>query len=244
MAKDKKGFVLYADLIYTVEELTDDEAGRLLKHILQYVNDKNPVAPDKITKISFEPIKQQLKRDLKKYEVIKEKRRQIGRAGGLKSGEERSKTKQNEAIASILKQNEANEAVTVTDTVKVKDTDTDTVINVSKAHEIFLPFNSVEFKVAWYGWKKYLQDEWKIKYQSFSSEQAALKELNDLSEKSEAKALHLINWNMSKRYKNFYQDKDYGKQQQPTREDQRQSIKNLGQNALDELLRSSNSSDG
>lgn len=68
MAKDKKSFLLYCDLIHTVNKLSDEQAGKLLKHILSYVNDQNPVANDVIIDLVFEPIKQQLKRDLKKYE--------------------------------------------------------------------------------------------------------------------------------------------------------------------------------
>lgn len=68
MAKDKKSFLLYCDLIHTVKKLSDEQAGKLLKHILSYVNDENPVANDVIIDLVFEPIKQQLKRDLKKYE--------------------------------------------------------------------------------------------------------------------------------------------------------------------------------
>lgn len=70
MAKDKKSFILYCDIIHTVEQLNDVDAGKLFKHILRYVNDLNPEADDIITKIAFEPIKQQLKRDLKKYERL------------------------------------------------------------------------------------------------------------------------------------------------------------------------------
>ncbi len=73
MAQDKKSFLLYCDLIHVVEQLTDEQAGNLLKHILQYVNDKNPVTDNVITKIAFEPIKQQLKRDLVKYEDIRKR---------------------------------------------------------------------------------------------------------------------------------------------------------------------------
>ena len=68
MAKDKKSFLLYCDLIHTVNKLSDEQAGKLLKHILSYVNNENPVANDVIIDLVFEPIKQQLKRDLKKYE--------------------------------------------------------------------------------------------------------------------------------------------------------------------------------
>jgi len=47
MAEEKKSFILYADLINTVDELSDQEAGILFKHILQYVNDRDPILSDK-----------------------------------------------------------------------------------------------------------------------------------------------------------------------------------------------------
>jgi len=107
MAKDKKGFILYADLIHTVDKMPSDKAGDLFKHILKYVNDLNPITTDLIIELTFEPIKQQLKRDLNKWEDKSQKRSNIGREGGLKSGEaRRSKMKQNEPIGSKLKQNE------------------------------------------------------------------------------------------------------------------------------------------
>lgn len=73
MATDKKSFLLYCDIIHTIEQLTDEQAGHLFKHILQYVNDKDPQTDNVITKIAFEPIKQTLKRDLKKYEDIRKR---------------------------------------------------------------------------------------------------------------------------------------------------------------------------
>jgi hypothetical protein len=69
MAKDKKGFVLYSDQIILFDELTDEQAGKLIKHIYRYVNDENPKTDNQIINISFAPIKAQLKRDLKKYEA-------------------------------------------------------------------------------------------------------------------------------------------------------------------------------
>ncbi len=64
MAEEKKGFILYSDIIHTIEKLTDEQAGVLFKHILKYVNDLNPECEDLITEIAFEPIKQSLKRDI------------------------------------------------------------------------------------------------------------------------------------------------------------------------------------
>jgi hypothetical protein len=42
MAKDKNSFLLYCDIIHTVEKLDDVQAGKLFKHLLKYVNDQNP----------------------------------------------------------------------------------------------------------------------------------------------------------------------------------------------------------
>ncbi len=82
MAKDKKSFILYCDIIHTVEQLNDVDAGKLFKHVLKYVNDLNPEADDIITKIAFEPIKQQLKRDLQKYERLCVRNAENGKSGG------------------------------------------------------------------------------------------------------------------------------------------------------------------
>lgn len=84
MAQGKKSFLLYCDTIHTVKKLTDEQAGNLFKHILMYVNDENPTADNIITELTFEPIKQALKRDLARYEGIVEKRSLAGQASAEK----------------------------------------------------------------------------------------------------------------------------------------------------------------
>lgn len=81
MAENKKSFLLYCDLIHTVQKLNDEQAGKLFKHVLEYVNDLNPATEDIITDLCFEPIKQNLKRDLRKYESTCEKRSEAGKKG-------------------------------------------------------------------------------------------------------------------------------------------------------------------
>ena len=116
MAKDKKGFILYCDMQYTIEKLTDEQAGKLFKHILKYVNDEDPVCEDFLIEIAFEPIKQQLKRDLVKFEDTKLKRSEAGKAGANKRWQTEAKdSKRIQTIAKIAdKEN-------VKDNVKVKD---------------------------------------------------------------------------------------------------------------------------
>lgn len=82
MAENKKSFLLYCDVIHTVNRLTNEQAGELFKHILSYVNDENPTGESIITEIAFEPIKQQLKRDLVKYESICDRNKNNGLKGG------------------------------------------------------------------------------------------------------------------------------------------------------------------
>jgi len=76
MAKEKNSFLLYVDLIHTIEKLNDEQSGKLFKHILRYVNDLNPTPEDQFTEVIFEPIKQNLKRDLVKYESIRQRNKE------------------------------------------------------------------------------------------------------------------------------------------------------------------------
>lgn len=78
--QNKESFVLYTKYIDTFKELTDEQAGKLIKVILEYVNDMNP-EPEGLIKIAFIPIKQQLKEDLVKWKEEKEKRSLAGKKG-------------------------------------------------------------------------------------------------------------------------------------------------------------------
>ena len=91
MATDKKSVLLYCDLIHTVEKLIKKDrvkgtnnAGELFYHYLQYINDLHPEPINDIVDLTFEPIKQNLKRDLKKWKGTKEVKSISGREGNLK----------------------------------------------------------------------------------------------------------------------------------------------------------------
>lgn len=136
MAKDKKSFLLYADIIYTIEHLTNEEKGLLFQHLLEYVNDKKPVLEDRILLIAWKPIERQLKRDLQKYEGTKEERRRSGQLGNLKKYNldlyERVKSDELTledalAIAESRKASHSDAKLAVNDNVTVNDTDNVTV---------------------------------------------------------------------------------------------------------------------
>ena len=79
MAENKKSFVLYSDLIKSIEHLTNEEKGILFNHLLEYVNDMNPVLTDRLVLTAWKPIELQLKRDLVKFEEVKSKRSDAGK---------------------------------------------------------------------------------------------------------------------------------------------------------------------
>ncbi len=84
MAENKKSIIVYADWQSVFNELDDNEAGQLIKHFFAYVNDENPIAPNKLIKIAFEPIRLSLKRDLQKWDEKKQDKSLNGRMGNLK----------------------------------------------------------------------------------------------------------------------------------------------------------------
>ena len=178
MAKDKKSVLLYCDIIHTVEELDDVDAGLLFKHYLRYINDQNPEPPSKLIKIVFEPIKQNLKRDLKKWEEKSVKNSESARIRWDKEN----------ANASERIERDANYAdkVTVIDTVKVNDKVTDIKIPL-RAFEIPFVEGSAVYK-AWIEWEQHRKE---LKKKLTAS--TAKKQIQFLGGRADSEIIAIIN---------------------------------------------------
>lgn len=126
MAVDKKSFVLYSDLITNIDHLTNEEKGILFNHLLEYVNDMNPILTDRVVLSAWKFIQSQLKRDLKKFEEVKVKRSDAGkesaRLRALKK-EQQSSTKP----TSVESVQQASTNPTVNDNVNVNVNDITTI---------------------------------------------------------------------------------------------------------------------
>ena len=151
MAEDKKGFILYADQKELFSQLPDELAGKLIKHIMAYVNDENPVSDDIVINIAFTPIKLQLKRDLIKFEETKGRRSIAGKIGA----EKRWQTIANDgnriqAIANDSKLKQTIAKIAVNDNVNVN-------VNV-KEKDIYI--YSFLNSLIDYGFDKDLSKEW------------------------------------------------------------------------------------
>jgi len=116
MAKDKKSFILYMDQRGIFDKLSDEQAGKLIKHIFSYCADENPEA-EFIIDIAFEGIRQALKRDLRKYNVYIDKQRINGAKGGRPK-----KPKETQKTQPFFQKPKKADSVSVSDSVNVNET--------------------------------------------------------------------------------------------------------------------------
>lgn len=142
MAENKKGFVLYADQKLIFDDLTNEEAGILIKHIFSYVNDENPIMDNRFIDMAFKPIKLQLKRDLIKYQAVKE--RNVANA-----------RKRWDAVASSGIPNDTKNADNVNDNVNVNVNDNVKVKDINISFDCF--WNLYNKKI---GDKKKIENKW------------------------------------------------------------------------------------
>jgi len=80
----KKSFILHLDSLEILNELTDEQAGKLLKACYEYNIGIDPKL-DTLTKMIFIPFRNQFNRDLEKYQDTCEKNKLNGSKGGRPS---------------------------------------------------------------------------------------------------------------------------------------------------------------
>jgi hypothetical protein len=112
----RRSFLLHIDSLDVLDELSNEQAGMLLKAMRDYHNEEE-MQLDALTKIVFSPFKNQFNRDSIKYQTTCERRANAGSMGG----------KQKVANASKPKQKVANlaESVNVSKNVSKNDSDSD-----------------------------------------------------------------------------------------------------------------------
>lgn len=130
-----KSFVMYDSWTEMVEDLTDEEAGRLLKAIYAYRQDRTHKPDDRSLRPVFNILKQRFEEDDEAYQEKVAKRAEASRkANGIK----RKQSESNGVNRSQSESNGANrnQMETDTDTEFDTDTDTDTVTDTESDKEI------------------------------------------------------------------------------------------------------------
>ncbi len=100
----KKGFILYHDISLIFQELTDEQAGQLIKYIVNYSTFKTQVNPNEPTGLSgllnaiSKPFINHIDWDFERWQKTCEKNRNNGKKGGRKKEKEPKRTQVNPII--------------------------------------------------------------------------------------------------------------------------------------------------
>lgn len=116
----KDSFVLFTDGRELVDELSDEQAGKLLKAIYEYQSGGDPDIDDQATLIVFKAMKKQMDICAERYEKTKQARQAAGKLGGRPEKQNKanqSNEKQNKANQSKEKQTEAKKPVSESESV-------------------------------------------------------------------------------------------------------------------------------
>lgn len=117
MAEGKKSFIAYSDWKAVFDELPDEDAGKLIKHIFAYVNDENPESDSVLIRAVFANIKSTLKRDLERWETQLNQRREAGKASAV------SRSTKINGRSTVVKSRRRNSTDSVSVNVSVSDND-------------------------------------------------------------------------------------------------------------------------
>ena len=123
--KEQKGFVVYGDYKAVIDELDDEQVGKLFRGMLEYFVDGKEPEFQGVLKFVFIPIKQQMDRNGDKYKKKCERNRANAKMRWDANGCDRMRSDANAFDRIHKMRSDAIDANTDTDT----DTDTDTEID-------------------------------------------------------------------------------------------------------------------
>lgn len=110
MDEGKKGFIMFLSFADIIQELTDEEAGRLLKAIMQHEGGEEvDLGNDRLLKVAYTAITSDIDRQDEKWEKTRYARSEAGKLGGAPKGNKNaSKNKQNKQKQTETNKNKQN----------------------------------------------------------------------------------------------------------------------------------------
>lgn len=137
MATGKNTFIFYCDWDKLINAMPSEKAGELLKLMLAYVNDRQPEEPtDPFIIMAWAHIRPMLKKDLKTWEVKKQKFSDMGKKSAAKRN------------AGQRKSTQVKRTLTVNDNVNVNVND-NVNVNVSSKEDLRKNLLESTFEIWW-----------------------------------------------------------------------------------------------
>ena len=133
MAKEQKGFVVYGDIEESLDELSDEQVAKLFRGMVNYFNTGKDPKFSGVLKLAFIPIRQQMDRDVDKYEKKCQKNKESIQAYWDKVKSEKENTNEYERI---LPNTNATNTKTKTNTNTKTEADTITTSSETDASSL------------------------------------------------------------------------------------------------------------
>tara|TARA_R110000823_G_scaffold238640_1_gene363955 strand:- start:1711 stop:2406 length:696 start_codon:yes stop_codon:yes gene_type:complete len=198
MAENKKSFLIYSDTINNIEHLTNEEKGILFQHLLEYVNDMNPILEDRLILTAWKPIETHLKRDLKKWTDKAPQRSDKARKAGLASAKARELkgTKSNSLVENELNPTKS----TVSVNVNVNDNVNDILLEKETKGKFNFKKDLIDL-----GFKDTLVDDWLIvrKNKKASNTKTSFKAIKNQIEKTKIDKDLILEMHVEKSWSGF-----------------------------------------
>ena len=121
---ERESFILYTEQKEVIDKLNDEQAGKLIKAIYEYEKTGNMPKLDSMLDIVITPFKLALDKNDNKWQEIKQKRKQAGKASAEKKKQQNST---NSTSVKFVEQTSTNSTVNVNDNVNVNVNDNDNV---------------------------------------------------------------------------------------------------------------------
>lgn len=108
----RTSFILYTDMCALICKLRDAEAGRVFKAIFHYASDGEvPANLRGASEVCFEIVRKSLDRDWERYDEVRRRRAEAGRAGGIRTRELYQQKEANAGFAGANAADNENENV-------------------------------------------------------------------------------------------------------------------------------------
>ena len=212
----KKSILIYSDFLPKISKLSDEQAGKLFKGLLNYSNGITPDFDDILLDYAFEDIKTTIDRDTEKYSLKCLKNKEIAL--------ERERIKRERNSTNV---NECTQVITnSTDKDKDKDIDSDIDSDIlleketKHIHEKDLKnfnkktYSKLEINTFPDGWFK-IWEEWlsykkiiKKNYKTDISEKTAFNKLLETSKNNKDLAVKIINQSIENDWSGFFELKN------------------------------------
>ena len=204
MAKDP-AFLFYSqDFIVGVQTMTFEDRGKFITILAQMhqqgrINEKSirflvgNISDELKAKFLIDEkglwFNRRLEEEIKKRKKFTESRRKNGQKGGRPK-------KENKKPNGYSKENLIEDEIDIENDDEKKE---------NESREIKYPYDSDDFIGLWNTWKEYKRNEHQFSYKSKASEQAALVNLNRLSNGNEKIATEIIKQSMANGWKGFFE---------------------------------------